>query len=98
MDFKIEWTEPAIDCLRDIVQEVASDNAPAALRLGMALMDRMDVTIRFPRSGPLYSAKDSVEIRCLTLGNYRLYYQLGAKPGVVEVLAVRHTSREQPEF
>ena len=98
MDLKIDWTEPAIESLRDIVREIASDNPPAALRTGLDLVNRMDTTTQFPRIGPLYSQKNEVEIRCLTHGNYRLYYQIGAKLGYVEVLAVRHSARAQPEF
>jgi plasmid stabilization system protein ParE len=98
MDFKIIWTEPAIDCLRDIVKSIAADNPPAALRTGFDLVERMEITIQFPRIGPLYAQNGAVEIRSLTHGNYRLYYRIGVLANHVEVLAVRHSAREQPEF
>jgi plasmid stabilization system protein ParE len=98
MDFKIIWTDPAIDGLREIVQVAAVDNPPAAERLGLELVERMEITKQFPRSGPLYSQTGLAEIRCLTHGNYRLYYQLGADPEHIEVVAVRHSAREQPRF
>ena len=98
MDYKIIWTDPAIDGLREIVQAIAEDNAPAPQRVGLELVERMEITTNFPRIGLLYSQSGATEIRCLTHGNYRLYYRLGAIANHVEVVAVRHSARAQPEF
>lgn len=98
MDFKIIWTDPAIEGLGEIVRHIAQDNAPAAQILGLQLVAHMEVAAPFPRIGPLYSQSGAIEICCLTHGDYRLYYQLGSLPGVIEVVAVRHCAREQPEF
>ncbi len=98
MDFKIIWTDPAIEGLREIVQSIAADNQPAAQRVGLELVERMEITNQVPRLGPLYSQEGAIEIRCLTHGNYRLYYRLGQVPRHVEVVAVRHSARDQPTF
>ncbi len=98
MDFKVIWTDPAIESLREIVQAIAADNNSAAQRLGLELVERMEITTQFPRIGPLSSEDGAAEIRCLTHGNYRLCYRLGKVPGHAEVVAVRHSAREQPEF
>jgi plasmid stabilization system protein ParE len=34
MDYKIVWTEPALNSLRDILSYIAQDNPLAARRLG----------------------------------------------------------------
>ncbi len=98
MDFKIIWTDPAIEALREIVEHIAADNAPAASRLGFQLIEHMELAAHFPQMGPLYSQGESGEIRCLTHGNYRLYYRVGRIPAAIEVLAVRHGAREQPHL
>ncbi len=98
MDYKIIWSEPAIEGLGEIVRRIAQDNAPVALTVGLELVAHMEVAANFPRIGPLYSQDGLIEIRCLTHGDYRLYYRLGPHPGVIDVVAVRHCAREQPKF
>lgn len=98
MDYPIIWTEPAIDSLGEIVREIAQDNRTAAQRLGLELVERMEIAQQFPRSGPLYRRVDGREIRCLTHGNYRVYYEICGQPDRVEVVAVRHSARAHPNF
>ena len=98
MDFQIIWTDPAIEGLGDLVHAVARDKPAAAQRLGLALVDRMEITRIFPRSGPVYRRVNDREIRCLTHGNYRLYYEIGTQPDRVVVVAVRHSARAQPDL
>ena len=98
MDFKIIWTDPAIEALREIVTHIAADNPTAARKLGLQLVEHMELAAHFPQMGPIYSELNSLEIRCLTQGNYRLYYCLGHAASTIEVLAVRHAARDQPRF
>lgn len=98
MDFKIIWADPATEALREIVELIAADNAPAAARLGFAIIEHMELAANFPQMGPLYSQGASGEIRCLTHDAYRLYYRVGRIPDTIEVLTVRHTARTQPRF
>ena len=44
MDFKVIWSDPAIESLGEIVRHVARENAPAALRLGQQLVARAEIT------------------------------------------------------
>ncbi len=98
MDFKIIWSDPAIESLGEIVRHIARDNPTAALELGRSLVNRVEPAAHFPQIGPLFSRSADVEYRCLTHGNYRLYYRLISGRDVIEVVAIRHTSREQPRF
>lgn len=98
MDFQIVWSDPAIESLRLIVEEVAGDNPTGAFDLGTKLVDRMEVTRRFPEAGPVYQSAEPLIVRCLTTDNYRLYYQIVQEARRVIVLAVRHCAREQPVF
>jgi plasmid stabilization system protein ParE len=97
MDFQVIWTDPAIESLGEIVRGIAQDNRTAAQQLGLELVERMEITQQFPRSGPFYRRIDGREIRCLTHGNYRLYYEIIAQSLRVEVLAVRHSARMPPD-
>jgi len=98
MDFKIVWTDPAIEALGGIVSDVAHDNASAAFELGSKLIDRMATAAQFPEAGPRYKAAAPLLVRCLTMDSYRLHYQVWRDRQTVEVLAVRHCAREQPNF
>lgn len=98
MDYQVIWTEPAIENLGEIVRVIALDNRTAAQQLGLELVTRMEITQKFPRSGPFFRRVDGREIRCLTHGNYRLYYGILEQPSRVEVLAIRHSARDQPKF
>lgn len=98
MDYQVIWTEPAIDCLGEIVRTIAQDNRTAAQQLGLELVARMEIAQQFPRGGPVYRRVDGREIRCLTHGNYRLYYEILGQPDRVAAVAVRHSARAQPEF
>lgn len=98
MDFQIVWSDPAIENLGEIVRRIAADNPVAALKLGQELVARVETAGHFPRSGPLFSMEDAAEYRCLTHGNYRVYYRLRPDRTLVEVVAVRHSARAQPRF
>lgn len=98
MDFQIVWTEPAIDSLGAIVTEVAAENRSAALQLGTKLIERIEVAARFPEAGPVYQRAEPLEVRCLTMENYRLYYRARHDRKCIEVLAVRHCARALPVF
>lgn len=98
MDFKVIWSDPAIESLGEIVRHVARKNAPAALRLGQQLVARAEITARFQESGPIYRPASPLVIRSLSEGNYRIYYRVLPAPRTVEIVAVRHSARRQPEF
>lgn len=98
MDFQINWSEPAIENLGEIVRHVARDNPAAALKLGRELIDRIEVAARFPQAGPLFSKSGVFEFRSLTHDNYQLYYRLQPGRTVVDVVAVRHSARQAPQF
>jgi plasmid stabilization system protein ParE len=98
MDVKIIWSEPAIESLGEIVAMVAEDNSSAAFELGSKLIERMEVAAQFPDAGPLYQRAEPMVVRCLTMENYRLYYRVWRPRHIIEVLAVRHCAREQPDF
>jgi plasmid stabilization system protein ParE len=98
MDDQVIWTDPAIDSLGEIVRVIAQDNPTAARQLGLELVERMEITKQFPRSGPIYRRIDGREIRCLTHSNYRLYYKVCGQTQCGEVVAVRHSARAQPDI
>ena len=98
MDFKIVWTEPAIDELGELVRHVAKENPSAARSLGEALLQRIEVAAAFPQIGPIFPRAATLDVRCLTHGNYRLYYRVKSSAACIEVVSVRHSARAQPSF
>ena len=98
MDLKLIWTQPAIDQLGEIIRYIGRHNAAAAPGLGQRLLKRVEITTAFPEIGPLYFPAASAGIRCLIEGKIRIYYRVNPANRSVEILALRHTARAQPDF
>ena len=97
MDFKVDWTDPALADLGEIVAFIARDDPDAAERVGTAIIDHVEILRTFPFIGPAYprgSAGDRREIVC---GNYRIFYRVSEQRKLVEILTIWHGSRGTPE-
>jgi plasmid stabilization system protein ParE len=80
------------------VAHIAADNPSTAQMMGLRIVAHMKKAASFPQIGPIYTRAWPNEVRCITEGNYRLYYRVKAEVGVVEVLSVRHSARQTPQF
>ena len=98
MDFKIIWSDPAIESLGNVVRHIAKDNPAAALHMGQQLLGRVEVTSRFPEVGPVYRQAGPLAIRYLNEGDYRVYHRVQPTSQSIEILAVRHGAQQQPKF
>lgn len=96
MEFKVIWTDPAIENLRQIRDYIAEDNPPAAISFGMELFQSTRKLSLFPKSCRVYQETDDGPVRELIYRDYRIFYQ--EYEGAIEILHVRHGSREDPQF
>jgi len=52
MDFKVIWSDTAIEDLKEICDYIAEDDSQAAQRIGDGLLDHVRILASFPFIGP----------------------------------------------
>jgi len=98
MDFKIVWTEPAIQNLQDATAYISRDNREAAIRFGKELFQHIEVLNSFPYIGPVYPRGSDGNARQIVFRKYRIFYRVNEGLKIVEILAVWHGARQEPSF
>ena len=89
MDYRLLFTQRALDDLSEIVGHIAQDD-------GEALLDHVDLLGRFPRMGN--ATRKRPRVRKLVHSPILVYYQIHDEKRLVEVLHFRHGSRKPPKF
>jgi plasmid stabilization system protein ParE len=98
MDFKVIWTDSAIDDLKQICEHVSRDNPVAAEKVGRGILGHIALLERFPHIGPPYPRGSSGNIREIVYGKYRIFYETLDETMVVHILRVWHGARGAPEL
>ena len=98
MAFQVEWTDPAWENLKTIVNQIREDNPAAAERFADELLERTDRLSQFPRSAAVYVRRRGFEVRQFSYGNYRVFYRVRPRLQRVEILTVRHGARREPRL
>lgn len=96
MDFRILFTQRALNDLAEIIGHIAEDDAEAAERFGTSLLDHVELLTRFPRMGG--TIRKRARVRKLSHSPILVYYQLREDIHLVEILHLRHASRKSPKF
>jgi plasmid stabilization system protein ParE len=98
VDYRILFTQKALNDLAGLVSHIAEDDADAASRFGNALLNHVDLLNRFPRMGTAIRARSRV--RKLVHGPVVVYYRIRDEQHAVEILQFRHGSRQplDPQF
>ena len=91
MDFELIWTHRASADLEDIVKyyKVEKGSESAALRVGGAIIDRVEILRSFPDIGPLYPryVGPHREIFCY---KYRIFYRVDRTDSKIFIARVWH--------
>lgn len=98
MDFKVIWTDPAIENLREITAYISRDNRDAAEKFGNDLFRHVEVLESFPYIGPYYPRGGKGRNREIVFRNYRIFYRVNEEQKLVEILAVWHGARNDSTF
>ena len=98
MDYTIEWTEPASQDLDKILAYIRENNSSAAVRLGRQIADKVDLLATSPFLGSVYSQSGSSSRRETRQGNYRILYRIKEPERRVEILAIWHAARQDPNL
>ncbi|GAC1628757.1 MAG: hypothetical protein NVS9B13_26560 [Candidatus Acidiferrum sp.] len=96
MDYRVLFTQRALDDLAEIVSHIAEDDDEAASRFGSSLLDHVELLTRFPRMGGTIRKRSRV--RKLLHSPILVYYQIREDKRLVEVLHFRHGSRKLAGF
>ena len=98
MDFKVIWSDQAIEDLREICAYIAERDPEAATRVGRGVLDHVQILVQFPFIGPAYPRGAQGPLRQIVFRSYRIFYDVSEGPRRVEILHVRHASRDEPKF
>jgi plasmid stabilization system protein ParE len=96
VDYRVLFTQRALNDLSEIVGHIARDDADAASRFGNALLDHIDLLARFPKMGGRIRWRSRV--RKLLHTPVLVYYRIREDRHCVEILHLRHSSRIDPEI
>ena len=97
MAYKVAWTEPASLQFDEILAFVGQHNPAAAARLGQRIVDKVRLLAASPLLGSIYSPAGS-NCRETLCGNYRIFYRIKESEQRVEILAVWHAARQEPDL
>ena len=86
---EITWTTEAADCLEEIHDYIARDNAAAAHKVVSGIYEKIQMLRRQPRIGQRYEGITDREVREILYGHYRIAYLIKTETQV-EVLGVFH--------
>jgi len=95
VDYRLVYTQKALNDLAEIVGHIAEDDAETASRFGGSLLDHIDLLARFPRIGGVI--KKRPRVRKLVHSPILVYYRVHEDTHVIEILHLRHGARKPPE-
>jgi plasmid stabilization system protein ParE len=96
VDYRLLYTERALNDLGELIGYIAEDDAEAAFRFGSSLLDHVDLLARFPHMGGVIRKRSRV--RKLLHSPILIYYQVHEEKRLIEVLHLRHGARKPPTF
>jgi plasmid stabilization system protein ParE len=96
MDLKLIWTERALADLTEIVRHYQEDekSMEAARKVGLAILERVEILQTFPDVGPRYPRKDGAhrEVLCY---DYRIFYRVDRDARIIHIARIWH-GRQDP--
>jgi toxin ParE1/3/4 len=95
VDYRLVYTQKALNDLGEIIGHIAEDDPEAASRFGSSLLDHVELLTRFPRMGS--AIKKRPNVRKLVHSPFTVYYQVHDGRRVIELLHFRHSARKPPK-
>jgi plasmid stabilization system protein ParE len=96
VDYRLLFTQRALDDLAEIIGHIAEDDSESAARFGGTLLDHIELLRRFPRMGG--TIRERSRVRKLSHSPILVYYQIREDRHMVEILHLRHASRKTARF
>lgn len=96
MDYKIIWTQPALDDLEEIVLRLLQHNADYAEESGQNIVNKIELLQEFPFLGVSYRYADEKNVREISCPPHRIFYRVRPVTAQVEILSIWHSARREP--
>ena len=96
MGCKVIFSPQAIADLEEVVRYIAKEDPVAAVRVGNALIDRVQILEKFPLLGAPYSKRPGV--RKLVSRPYLIFYRFREQDNFVDILRYWHGAQRKPEM
>ena len=90
--WRVLWTEPAQDDLREVFRFIRRDNLTAAQKVIQEIREKAGRLAQFPLSGREVPELPGASLREVIAGSYRVIYRLVSNS--IEVLTVLHSRRK----
>ena len=97
MEFKVIWSGPAFAEFESIIDHITTNSPVSAEKLGVEILDHVEVLSKFPWIGPEFRPDATGRIREILCGRYRIFYRVDEPAGRVEILTIWHGVRDAPE-
>ncbi|MCF6313541.1 MAG: type II toxin-antitoxin system RelE/ParE family toxin [Verrucomicrobiales bacterium] len=98
MDYSIDWSESALDDLKDLVCYIAADNPVAAEHFGEAIIKRVEALSSFPRAGRIVPEFSDDLLREVIWTPYRIVYEVNDTCYLISVIRIWHGARGELEI
>ena len=95
-EFVLRITSRAQRDLREIVEYIARDNPGAAERVGLRLIEQVELLTKFPKLGR--EVRQRRGNRVLAEGNILIFYRLHPSARIVEIKRFWHSARGIPDL
>jgi addiction module RelE/StbE family toxin len=96
MGCKIIFSPQALVDLEKVVHHIAQDDPVTAVRIGNALIDRVQILENFPLLGAPYSKRPGV--RKLVSRPYLIFYRFREMENGMDILRYWHGARTEPDL
>jgi toxin ParE1/3/4 len=91
---KVQWTKTAYKRLEEIYKYIEQDRASNAIKWAENLLKKIESIKDFPKAGRAVPELDSVSIREIIYGNYRIVYKI--KEEIAFIMTIRHFKQILP--
>jgi plasmid stabilization system protein ParE len=96
VDYRLVYTEKAVNDFAEIFGQIADDDPVAASSFGRSLKGHVHLLTRFPHMGS--TMRKRPRVRKLIHSLYLIYYRVHESERLVEVLHIRHGARKPPKY
>jgi toxin ParE1/3/4 len=91
---KVQWTQVAFRRLEEIYAYIEKDSPTNAARWAEKLLKKIEGVKDFPKAGRAVPELESVSVREIVYGNYRVIYKI--KDETAYIMTIRHFKQILP--
>ena len=91
---KVQWTRVAFRRLEEIYAYIEKDSPNNAVRWAEKLLKKIEGVKDFPKAGRAVPELESVNVREIVYGNYRIIYKI--KDETAYIMTIRHFKQILP--